>query len=123
MQLSKKNLNQNLKNQIYKLLYQVITDLKTPSEVKEFLVSFLGENELEVISRRLGIVYFLDRGKTYADIKKNLGVSSTTIASIIRGMRRKKGFKIALQKIHAEQWAEKWSQRLSKLIKIRPPKS
>jgi uncharacterized protein YerC len=119
MQLSKKNLNQNLKDQIYKLLYQVITDLKTPAEAKEFLQSFLGKNELEVISRRLGIVYFLKKGKTYADIKKNLGVSSTTIASITREMKRGKGFKIALQKIQADQWADKWSKKLVKMIKIR----
>jgi uncharacterized protein YerC len=119
MQLSKKKVNKNLERQVYSLLFQVVADIKNPDEARVFLESFLSKNELEVISRRLGIAYFLDKGKSYANIKDNLAVSSTTIAAVAKEMQNKKGFKIALGKIRAEEWANKWTKRLSKMIKIR----
>ena len=117
MQISKKRLNQNLKNQIYKLLYQVITDIQNPNEAQVLLESFLSKNELEVIARRLGIAYFLDKGKSYANIKDNLAVSSTTIAAVAKDMQNKKGFKISLGKIRAEEWANKWSKKIKETFR------
>ena len=117
MQISKKRLNQNLKNQIYKLLYQVITDIQNPDEAHILLESFLSKNELEVIARRLGIAYFLDKGKSYANIKDNLAVSSTTIAAVAKDMKTKKGFKVALGKIRAEEWANKWSKKIKETFR------
>lgn len=108
-----------LKKQNYNLLCQVIADIKNPNEAKEFLASFLSKDELEIISQRLGIVYLLDKGKTYTDIKKDLGVSSTTISSIAREIKKKKGYEIALQKIKAEEWADKWTKKLTGIMKLR----
>jgi len=119
MRISKKKVNPSLKKQNCDLLYKVIADIKNPQEAKEFLDSFLGVDELEAISRRLGIVWLLDKGKTYADIKTDLGVSSTTVASIAHKMKKGEGFKIALQKIRAEEWADKWTNKLTKMMKIR----
>lgn len=117
MQISKKHLNQNLKNQIYKLLYQVITDIQNPNEARVLLESFLSKNELEVITRRLGIAYFLDKGKSYTNIKDNLAVSSTTVAAVAKDMKTKKGFKVALGKIRAEEWANKWSKKIKETFR------
>ena len=117
MQISKKRLNQNLKNQIYKLLYQVITDIQNPNEAQVLLESFLSKNELEVIARKLGIAYFLDKGKSYANIKDNLAVSSTTVAAVAKNMQNKKGFKIALGKIRAEEWSDKWSKKIKETFR------
>ena len=119
MQISQKKLNQNLKNQIYQLLYQVITDLKNPEEAQLFLESFLSKNELEFMARRLGIAYFLNKGKSYSNIKNNLAVSSTSIAAVAQLIKKDKGAKVALEKIHAEEWADKWANRLTGMIKIK----
>lgn len=116
MQISKKKISPTAKNQIYNLLYKVITDIKNPYEAKEFLGSFLGENEQEVISRRLGIAYLLNKGKTYSFIKKNLAVSSTTVATIAKQINKGKGFKVALEKIKADEWAEKWAKKISQVF-------
>ena len=117
MQVSKKKTSPKIKKQISDLICQVIADIKNPDEVKDFLNSFLGNNEQEVITRRLGITYFLEKGKTYSWIKENLSVSSTTVASVAREIKKGKGFKIALQKIHADEWADRWAQKIGQMFK------
>lgn len=119
MQISKKKVSPPLKRKIYDLLYKVIADIRNAAEAKEFLESFLGSNEQEAVARRLGIIYLLKKGKTYNYIKSNLAVSSTTVATIAREAKRGKGFKIALDKIHAEEWADRWAKKISKMFEKR----
>jgi len=116
MQISKKKISPAIKKQISNLLSQVIADIKNPTEAKDFLTSFLGNNEQEVIARRLGITYFLNKGKTYNWIKTNLAVSSTTVATVAREAKKGKGFKTALQKIYANEWAERWAKKISQMF-------
>ena len=116
MQVSRKKINPAVKNQISNLLYKVIADIKNPDEAKEFLGSFLGKSEQEIIARRLSIAYLLSKGKTYSFIKNNLAVSSTTVATIAKQIDKGKGFKVALEKIQADEWAEKWSKKISQMF-------
>ncbi len=116
MQVSKKKTGPKIKKQISDLICQVIADIKNPAEAKDFLNSFLGYNEQEVITRRLGITYFLEKGKTYSWIKENLSVSSTTVASVARETKKGKGFKIALQKIYADEWSDRWAQKIGQMF-------
>src|SRR3972149_3517880 len=104
MRTSENKLNSSLKKEIEKTLAQVISDIKNIEEAKEFLQSFFTESELEIFSKRLAIAYWLDKKRTYANIKNNLKVSSATIARI-KNMMDKKSFKEALKKIEAEEWA------------------
>ena len=113
MQVSRKKISPNAKKQIYSLLHKVVADIKNPYEAKEFLTSFLGKNEQEIIARRLGITYLLNKCKTYSFIKKNLAVSSTTVARIAKQLDKGKGFKVALSKIAADEWADRWAQKIS----------
>jgi len=117
MQISKKPISPKVKKQIDDLLYKVIADIKGSNEAKDFIRSFLGDNEQEALSRRLAIAYLLNKNKTYAYVKKTLSVSSTTVASIANQMKKGKGFKVALSKIHAEEWAEKWAQKITQVFK------
>jgi len=117
MQISKKKINTVIKKQISNLLFQVVADIKNPTEAKDFLDSFLGENEQEIITRRLGIIYFLKKGKTYSWIKENLAVSSTTVASLAREAKKGKGFKLALEKISADEWADRWAKKIGQIFK------
>ncbi len=119
MQVSKKKINPTIKKQIFNLLCQVIADIKKPTEVKDFLESFLGDNEQEIIARRLGIAYFLEKGKTYSWIKENLAVSSTTVATLAKQSKKRPGFKVALEKIHADEWAEKWAKKINQLFNFK----
>jgi len=119
MQVSRKKINPAVKNQTYNLLHKVIADIKNPDEAKEFLDSFLGKSEQEIIARRLSIAYLLSKGKTYSFIKKNLAVSSTTVATIAKQINKGRGFKVALEKIQADEWAEKWAKKINQMFKRR----
>lgn len=117
MQVSKKQVNPNLKKQVYQLLYQVLADIRSKKEAEIFLNEVLTETELEMLAKRLGVAYYLDKGRSYSNIKTNLRLSSATISGVAEQMKKGKGFKIALEKIRAEEWADKWAKKISKRFK------
>ena len=79
------------------------------------LKDFLTKTEQEVLTKRLAIAYWLSKDRSYQNIKNNLAVSSTTIASVQK-MMKKKGFQVGLKKIAADEWADKWAQRIGGMI-------
>jgi len=111
MQVSGKKLDKNLEKQIFQIFYQTIADLKTLEEVKSFFKDFLSEAARTALAKKLAIAVFLDKNHSYKDIKKTLGVSSSTVAEIDRQLDQK-GFQLALKKIKADEWAEKWSIKI-----------
>jgi len=117
MHTSKRKINKNLSRQIYQLFYQVIADTHNPKEVEEFLKDFLSETELEILAKRLAIAYWLNKSRNYENIKTNLSVSSTTIATVAQQMK-KTGFKKALEKIRADEWATLWAKKIGKVMKF-----
>ncbi len=116
MRTSDKKINPSLKNQIEKTLAQVIADLKDLDEAYIFLKDFLTDSELEVLSKRLAVAYWLSKGRSYANIKRNLRVSSATVASV-QSKLESSGYQQALKKIEAEEWANVWSERIRKFTK------
>jgi uncharacterized protein YerC len=119
MRVSKKRLNPRIKKQIKNLLYQVLADVKSPEEVRDFLEEALSETELEMLAKRLAVAHYLDRGRSYENIKNNLAISSATVATIAEQVKKGQGFKIALKKIQAEEWADKWAKKISKMMSKR----
>ena len=98
------------------MLNQAIADLRDDDEAKKFLTDFFNESEYEAFAKRLAIAYWLKKGRSYNNIKENLKVSSATIATIQSGLE-KPGFKLALKKIEAEEWANQWAKKIKKFIK------
>lgn len=92
----------------------MLTDLKNPKEIETFLNDFFSDEELETYTKRLAVAYWLKKGRTRQNIKDNLKVSSTTITSIEKEMDTP-GFKLALKKVEAEEWANIWAERIKKV--------
>lgn len=107
-------MNETLKKQLEKTFAQTIADLNNQEEAQIFLKDFLTEGELETLSKRLSVAYWLTKKRSYANIQTNLKVSSSTISEI-NSMKKKEGFKLALKKIEADEWATKWSTKLRSL--------
>lgn len=116
MRVSTRKLNSSLENQIVKTFAQLLVDLKDRNEVETFLNDFFNESELETFAKRLAVAYWLKKERSYSNIKENLKVSSATIATIEK-LIRKPGFVLALKKMEAEEWATVWTQRIQKFIK------
>jgi uncharacterized protein YerC len=115
MRTSEFKLNPSLKEQIVKTFIQLVVDLKTPKEAEIFLRDFFNESELEAFTKRLAISYWLKKKRSYSNIKNNLKVSSATIASV-QDMMERDGFKLALKKIEAEEWANQWAAKIKKIV-------
>jgi len=115
MRTSEFKLNPSLKKQIIETFIQLVVDLKDTREVETFLRDFLNESELEAFTKRLAIAYWLKKKRSYSNIKNNLKVSSATIASV-QDMLVRDGFKLALKKIEAEEWANQWAEKIKKIV-------
>lgn len=116
MRTSDQKINKTLKNQIIKTLSQTISDLKDEEESLEFLKDFFNDKELETYAKRLAVAYWLKKERSYENIKTNLKVSSATIATI-QDQLKTKGYQLALKKIEAEEWANKWAEKIKKFVK------
>lgn len=116
MRVSKNSLNPNLKKEIIKTFIQTLDDLKGTKEKEFFLQDFFNDQELETYAKRLAIAYWLKKRRSYENIKNNLKVSSATIATIEK-LLTSEGFKLALKKMEAEEWANVWSEKIKKLSK------
>jgi len=117
MQISRKQIDQNLELQIKDVLAQVISDIKSKDQALQFLQDFLTNTELVALTKRLAVALSLDKKMSYEQIKKQLQVSSATIASVQSAMQKQpKGYETALRLAKAEEFAIKWSQKLNGLF-------
>lgn len=115
MRVSNKQLNSSLRNQIVASLAQAINDFKNFNQMKSFLTDFFTDAELETYAKRLAIAYWLKKGRSYENIRKNLKVSSATIAEVRQTMD-KPGFEQAIKTIEADEWANVWATKIQKFV-------
>jgi len=116
MQVSKQKINKILDNEISKIFYQLISDIRTPKEAEEIFKSLLSETETVAMVKRLAVGYWLTKKRSYGVISQNLKVSSATVATIA-GELKKPGWQLAIKKVLADEWATKWEEKIQKLIK------
>ncbi len=116
MQISSRRMNKTIEGEIRKMFYQLLCDLEEQEEVKTLLDDLLTEAETVAIVKRLAIAVYLEKGRSYENIKNNLMVSSATIATVAEQMGDP-GIQLALRKIKADQWAEGASQKISGIMK------
>ena len=117
MQLSKKRLNKNLEGQLKKMWYGLLAEIDSVEEVENLMADLLTDAERLAIYKRLGIGLYLDKGRSYEDIKNHLKVSSATIASVAENVSRP-GFQEAIRRIKADEWADEWSKKISQKVKF-----
>lgn len=118
MQVSKKDINKKIEKKIFKSLYQVLADLKKPKEIEMFLNDALSETEKTVLAKRLGIAYYLNNNKSYEQTRRELRVSSATIANVQKWMEDGgEGLKLALKTIEADEWASKMTSKIGNSVK------
>lgn len=115
MQVSKKKVNSQLDKQISSMWYQLIADIETPQEAELIVSSVLSETELIAVTKRLAVGYWLLKKRSYENIKQNLKVSSATIAAVGADLE-KAGWKAAMKKVTAEEWATKMEERIKSIF-------
>ena len=106
---------QGLLRELNKTFFQTLEDIKTKEDLEIFINDFLSKNELGVLIKRLGIAYWLKKGRDYKNIKTNLQVTTSEIKQVETKLNSK-GYKLALKKMEAEDWANVWSEKIKKVI-------
>lgn len=102
------------------MLIGVLCEVDSPKIMEEILESLLSDTERVAMMKRMGIAVYLDKSRSYKDIKNNLKVSSATIASVAEAMGNP-GIIEVVRRIKAEEWASGWTDKISRsLRKILP---
>jgi len=118
MQISKKGVNKKVSTRIFTSLYQVLADFRRPVQVASFLNDILSDTEKTVLAKRLGIAMYLSKNKSYDAIRKDLKVSSATIASVQKWLEQGgEGLTLAIKTIEADEWAGDLAQKISSSFK------
>ncbi|KKT72072.1 MAG: TrpR family protein YerC/YecD [Candidatus Collierbacteria bacterium GW2011_GWB1_44_6] len=116
MQLSQNPINKTLEKQLGQMMYQVLAETGSPEEIQMILNDLLTEAERMALLKRLGIALYLDKGRSYEDIKNNIKVSSATIATVAESLGNE-GWQEIIKRIKAEEWANDWTDKITGGIK------
>lgn len=116
MQLSQNPINKSIEKQLSQMFYGVLAELDSPEEIKNILGDLFTDAERSAVLKRLGIAMYLDKGRSYEDIKNNIKVSSATIATVAENLGNP-GWQEIIKRIKAEEWASAWTGKISDRIK------
>lgn len=108
---------QGLQKEIISTFFQTLEDLKTKKELEIFFRDFFDEKELEIYTKRLAIAYWLHKKRDYENIKTNLKVTTKEIKEVEKKLDSK-GYKLALKYIEAEEWSNKWAERIKNSVNL-----
>jgi TrpR-related protein YerC/YecD len=83
-------------------LYEAFLTLRSPEEVRQFLLDLCTPSELEAIIDRWWTASLLNEGKSYREISDITGVSVTTIGRVARFLNMGEGgYRLALRRDQA----------------------
>ena len=111
-----REVNPTLKKTITKTFIQLLSDLKTEEQIEIFLRDFFDEKEFETYTKRLAIAYWIKKNRDDENIKNNLKVTEKEISEVKKTID-KKGIRLALKHLEADEWANVWAERIKKLTK------
>ncbi|KKT41742.1 MAG: TrpR family protein YerC/YecD [Candidatus Collierbacteria bacterium GW2011_GWD2_45_10] len=116
MQLSQNPINKTLEKQLGQMFYQVLAEIDSLDELKTIFNDVLTDGERIAVLKRLGIALYLDKGRSYEDVKNNIKVSSATIATVAENLGNP-GWQEMIKRIKAEEWANEWTDKITGGIK------
>ena len=115
MRLSNKKITRSVEERITESLFQIISDIRNNKDAKTLLTGILTETEQLAVAKRLAIALLLQQQKSYEEIKKELKVSSATVAKVQETLDSP-GIKLALDHIKTDEWATNWARKISQTI-------
>lgn len=80
--VSKKPLKEDVQEQINRQFVKTIVDLRTERNGKHLLSELLSETEYVMLAKRLMMIFLLTEGISQYQVRRMLGVSSSTVARI-----------------------------------------
>jgi uncharacterized protein YerC len=109
-------MNISLKKQLVRSLSQLISDIKTLDDAELILNDLLNNEELEGLIKKVFSAYWLKKGRDLENITRNLEISKGK-ANEVSEILHKKGVKLAIKYIEADEWANVWTEKIKKFSK------
>jgi uncharacterized protein YerC len=106
---------QGLQKELKNTFFQTLEDLKTKRDLNIFFNDLLTSEELNLLTKRLAIAYWLHKKRDYKNIKTNLKVTLKEIKEVEEKLNTN-GYKLALKYMEAEEWSNKWTENFKKII-------
>lgn len=115
--VSKRPLRRELEERMFQIFWQCFADLKSGSEVFEFMDDLLSPAEKIMLAKRLAIAVLIAKGWNYQQISSALKVSSTTVNTIkAQLVFRGKGYKNVVNKIITNEEMSKFLEDILEAI-------
>ena len=73
-------------------LYEAISGLSTPEEVRALLIDLCTPQELMALNQRFSVAKMLRENKNYSEIIEATGASSATVSRVKRSMYNARGY-------------------------------
>ncbi len=84
-------------------MYRALLTMRTPAEVRQFLLDLCTPAELEAMVDRWWVANLLTENRSYREISEMTGVSVTTIGRVARFLGQGEGgYAIALERVDRE---------------------
>ena len=122
-QISKYPISKKVEERIFEIFFKTIVNLKSFSDVSDFLEDFLTPTEKMMLAKRLAVALLLPKGYDYREIRKTLKVGFPMIANVNIWLRYKgKGYQKVIEQILREEKIDEFWQKVDDvIIDIVPP--
>ena len=91
-------------NETAEKLYKAILSLKDKEECRLFLADICTIQELETIAQRLQVAELICEGKSYSEVNKITGASTTTICRVGKCINYGEGgYRMAIERLSREE--------------------
>ncbi len=95
---------QKRNNETVEKLYQAILSLKDEKECRLFFEDICTIQELETIAQRLQVAELICEGRSYSEVNKITGASTTTICRVGKCVNYGEGgYRLALERIEGDK--------------------
>ena len=116
-QVSKYPISKEVEERVFEVLSEVISGLQLRSDINDFLEDFLSPVEKIMLAKRLSIAVLVAKGYDYAQIRKTLRVSPSTIAGVAISLKYAgKGYQRVVEKILKEEKMEEFFQKIDDVV-------
>jgi TrpR-related protein YerC/YecD len=78
-------------------LFEILSKLESPQEVRDFLVDLCTPSELIAMSGRWQVAKLVKKGLSYREISESTGASTATITRVGRSIQYGRGYQKILQ--------------------------
>lgn len=118
--VSRRKVKKDIFNKINEQFIKTISKMETKRKIKFFLEELLTKEEKVMLSKRLALIFMLERGYSFNYIKNTLKMSGSTLGRIRRDIKKGR-YKSLVNQIKKEKKKDEFWSDLERLLRVGMP--